>query len=51
MALRAFGANSPLPVVAALLRIIAAPGSQADDLVKMAIDGLADCGQTPLQKP
>ena len=45
VALRAFGAKSPLPVVAALLRIIAAPGSQDDDLVKMAIDGLADCGQ------
>jgi HEAT repeat protein len=30
LALRAFGAKSPLPVVAALLRIIAAPGTQDD---------------------
>ncbi len=43
--LRAFGAKSPRPVVAALLRIIVTPGTQDDDLVKLAIEGLADCGQ------
>ena len=44
-ALRAFGPKTPLAVVGALVRVIAAPGAQDDELVKMAIEGLADCGQ------
>jgi excisionase family DNA binding protein len=44
-ALRAFGPRVPLPVVAALVRIIAAPGAQDDELVQMAVEGLVDCGQ------
>jgi excisionase family DNA binding protein len=44
-ALRAFGPKTPLAVVGALVRVIASPGAQDDELVKMAIEGLADCGQ------
>ena len=44
-ALRAFGPKAPLPVVATLVRVIAAPGAQDDELVQMAIEGLVDCGQ------
>ena len=44
-ALRAFGPKAPLAVVGALVRVIAAPGAQDDELVQMAIEGLANCGQ------
>jgi excisionase family DNA binding protein len=43
--LRVFGPKAALPVVAALLRVIVAPGAQNEELVQMAIEGLVDCGQ------
>ena len=43
--LRAFGPRFPLPVVAALLRVMTAPGAQDAVLVQMAVEGLQDCGQ------
>ena len=43
--LRAFGPKVPMAVVGALVRVVAAPGAQDDELVQMAIEGLVDCGQ------
>ncbi len=43
--LRAFGPKAPLAVVGALVRVVAAPGAQDDELVQGAIEGLTDCGQ------
>ena len=44
-ALRAFGPGAPLAVVAALVRVVAAPRAEDDELINLAIEGLADCGQ------